>query len=130
MAFPNKDFTGTVAVLGATVDPNTHTTVVRTEVRDAAHELRPGMLATYVIRTGEPVAAPAVPLPAVVREGDGTMSVWTTIDNRHFLRRTVKIGLQQDGFDQVVDGLNPGERIITNGAVFIGNMANAATSGS
>lgn len=124
MAFPDHDFEGTITTLGATVDPATHTVVVRSEVRDPRHELRPGMFATYVISTGAPVTATAMPLPGVVREGDGSMSVWTTTDQRHFTRRAVKIGLQQDGFDQIVDGLQPGETAVTDGAIFLSNMLN------
>ena len=56
------------------------------------------MFATFVIRTGDPVRSLAVPLDGVVREGDGTMTVWVTTDRRRFTRRTVKIGLQRDGY--------------------------------
>ena len=122
MAFPDRDFAGKITTLGATVDPSTHTVVVRSEIDDPKHELRPGMFATYVIRTGDPITAAAVPLPGVVREGDGTMSIWVTGDRHKFQRRTVKIGLQQDGFDQIVDGLQPGELVVTDGAVFLSNM--------
>jgi cobalt-zinc-cadmium efflux system membrane fusion protein len=85
------------------------------------------MFATFVIRTGEPVKSPAVPEAGVVREGDGTMTVWVTTDGHRFTQRTVKVGLLQDGFWQVLDGLKPGERVATDGAVF---MANALTTSS
>ena len=127
MAYPDHDFAGKITIVGATVDPGTHTVVVRSEVADPKHELRPGMFATFVISTGTAVTATAVPLPGVVREGDGTMTVWTTTDQHHFTRRTVKLGLQQDGFDQIVDGLKPGETVVTDGAVFLSNMANGGT---
>ena len=130
MAFPDRDFSGAIAVIGAAVDPATHTEQVRAEVADPDHALRPGMMATYVIRTGEPVAALAVPPDGVVREGDGSMNVWVTGDGHHFTRRTVRIGLQQDGFDQIMGGLGPGERVVTRGAVFLSNMANAASAGA
>lgn len=128
-AFPDRAFSGKVAVVGATVDPTVHTEMVRTEVKDPDDALRPGMLATFVIHTGAPVSAPALPLNAVVRNGDGSMSIWVTYDDRHFTRRTVTLGQQQDGFDQVVSGVKPGERVVSNGAVFLSNMANAAASG-
>jgi cobalt-zinc-cadmium efflux system membrane fusion protein len=126
MAFSDHDFAGKITTIGATVDPSTHTTLVRSEVNDPKHELRPGMFATYVISTGDLIKASAVPLPAVVREGDGTMSIWLTTDHHRFFRRTVKIGLQQDGFDQIVDGLQPGETVVTDGAVFLSNMLNGS----
>jgi cobalt-zinc-cadmium efflux system membrane fusion protein len=63
----------------------------------------------------------AVPAAGVVREGDGTMTVWVTSDSRRFTKRTVKVGLQQDGWSQVLEGLLPGETVVTEGAVFLSN---------
>jgi membrane fusion protein, heavy metal efflux system len=127
MAFTDRDFAGKISMLGATVDPGTHTMLVRSDVRDPKHELRPGMFATFVIDTGAPAAAIAVPGDSVVREGDGTMTVWVTTDQRHFTRRTVQLGILQDGFDQIVDGLQPGEQVVVEGAIFLSNMLNAGT---
>jgi cobalt-zinc-cadmium efflux system membrane fusion protein len=79
------------------------------------------MFASFVIRVGEPVRSLAVPAEGVAREGDGTMTVWVTKDSRRFLKRTVKIGLQQDGWNQILEGLSPGETVVTEGAVFLSN---------
>jgi cobalt-zinc-cadmium efflux system membrane fusion protein len=79
------------------------------------------MFATFVIEVGEPVRATAVPLDAVVREGDGTMTAWVTADRRRFTRRTVRVGLQRDGFRQILEGLQPGELVATEGALFLSN---------
>ena len=49
------------------------------------------------------------------------MTVWVTGDSRHFVKRTVKVGLQQDGWDQILQGLSPGELVVTDGAVFLSN---------
>ncbi len=121
MAYPDRVFEGKVSTIGATVDPNTHRLSIRSEIRDPKHELRPGMFATFVIRTGDDVRAMAVPLSGVVREGDGTMTVWVATGNRVFVKRTVKVGLQQDGYDQIVEGLRPGESVATDGALFLSN---------
>jgi membrane fusion protein, heavy metal efflux system len=84
--------------------------------------LRSGMFATFVIRVGDPVRSLAVPLDGVVREGDGTMTVWVTTDRRRFTQREVKIGMQKDGFRQILKGLQPGELVATEGAVYLSNM--------
>jgi cobalt-zinc-cadmium efflux system membrane fusion protein len=120
-AYPDKVFKGHVTTLGAMIDPNTHRQLVRSEIGDPEHLLRSGMFASFVIRVGEPVRSLAVPAEGVVREGDGTMTVWVTKDSRHFLKRTVKIGLQQDGWTQILEGLSPGETVVTDGAVFLSN---------
>jgi cobalt-zinc-cadmium efflux system membrane fusion protein len=127
MAYPGREFEGKISTIGATVDPTTHRLLVRSEIRDPKHELRPGMFATFVIRTGDSVRSIAVPADGVVREGDGTMTVWVTTDRLTFAKRSVKIGMQQDGFDQIVDGLQPGELAATEGALFLSNALINAT---
>jgi len=127
MAYPDRVFEGEVSTIGAAVDPATHRLLIRSEIRDPKRELRPGMFATFVIRTGDSVRATAVPADGVVREGDGTMTVWVTTDRRTFVKRTVKVGLQQDGCDQIIDGLQPGELVATEGALYLSNaLVNAS----
>jgi membrane fusion protein, heavy metal efflux system len=121
MAFPDREFDGRVSTISSIVDPATRRVWVRSEVDDPRHELRASMFATFVIEVGEPVRATAVPLDAVVREGDGTMTAWVTADRRRFTRRTVRVGLQRDGFRQILEGLQPGELVATEGALFLSN---------
>lgn len=120
-AYPDKIFKGHVTALGAMIDPNTHRQLVRSEIDDPEHLLRSGMFASFVIRVGDPVRSLAVPAEGVVREGDGTMTVWVTKDSRHFEKRTVKVGLQQDGWTQIREGLSPEDTVVTEGAVFLSN---------
>jgi len=120
-AYPDAVFKGRVTTLGAMIDPNSHRQLVRSEIDDPQHLLRSGMFASFVIRVGDPVRSLAVPAAGVVREGDGTMTVWITGDGRRFTRRTVTVGLQQDGWDQILEGLLPGEIVVTDGAVFLSN---------
>jgi cobalt-zinc-cadmium efflux system membrane fusion protein len=122
MALGDRQFNGNIQTIGASVDPNTHTVTVRSEIHDPGHELRPGMMATFLLQTGDPVDSVAVPANGVVREGDGTMSVWVTTDRRRFMRRTVRIGLQQDGFDQIEAGVVPGELAVVDGAILLSNL--------
>jgi cobalt-zinc-cadmium efflux system membrane fusion protein len=122
-AFPGRVFNGNITAIAATVDPNSRRVTIRSEIKDPKHELRPQMFATFIIRTGDPAHAPAVPLNGVVREGDGTMSVWVVANERHrFTRRTVKIGKQRDGYDEVLHGLKPGETVAVDGAIFLSNI--------
>jgi membrane fusion protein, heavy metal efflux system len=128
MALPGRMFDGRISTVGSTVDPQLHRGLVRAEIDDRKHELLPGMFASFVIVIGDPVNAPAVPLDSVVREGDGTMTVWVTSDGHHFAQRTVKIGLQSGGYDQILTGVSPGERIVVKGAILLDNMVNGGES--
>jgi membrane fusion protein, heavy metal efflux system len=126
-AFPDRVYDGHITTISQMVDPNTRRVLVRSEVADPRHELRSGMFANFVIRTGDPVTSVAVPLNGVVREGDGTMTVWVTTDRRHFVKRTVKIGMQRDGYHQILEGLDAGELVATDGALFLSNALTTAS---
>ncbi len=125
MAYPGRVFTGKISKIYAMVDPNTHRVTVRSEIADPNHELRPGMLANFVIRVQDPVEAVAIAMAGVVREGDGTMAAWVTTDRHRFSERIVKLGLQRDGRYQVLEGLQRGELAVADGAVFLSNMLHA-----
>jgi cobalt-zinc-cadmium efflux system membrane fusion protein len=122
MAFPNQTFDGKISRLGASVDPNTHRVMVRCDIADPKDELRPGMLANFTIQVGNPVESVAIPMNGVVRNGDGTFAAWVTTNGQTFVQRIVKIGLQQDGHYQVLEGLKRGDMAVTDGAVFISNI--------
>jgi cobalt-zinc-cadmium efflux system membrane fusion protein len=121
-AYPNRVFRGKISKIYPTVDPNTHRETVRSEIEDPANELRPGMLANFVIRVNGPTLATAVPANAVVREPDGAMTAWVTTDRRHFEQRVVKTGLRRDDRVQILGGLQRGELVVTEGAVFLSNL--------
>lgn len=120
-AYPDKVFKGHVTTVGSMIDPNSHRQLVRSQIDDPDHLLRSGMFASFVTLVGGPTRSLAVPEDAVVREGDGTMTVWVTADSRHFVKRTVIIGLRQGGWVQILKGLQPGETVVTEGAVFLSN---------
>lgn len=126
-AFPGRHFRGHVTYIGTALDPNTHRLPVRTEISDPTHELHPGMLANFIIQTSHVLHAPGLPLDAVVREGDGTLSVWTTTDRRRFFKRSIQIGLQQDGLYQVISGIKPGEMVASKGAIFLSHAYETET---
>ena len=126
-AFPGRTFEGKITTIGASVDPNTRRVVVRSEIKDPQHELRAGMFANFVIRVGPPVRSPGIPSDGVVREGDGTMTVWVTADRRRFTKRTVKIGGISGGYRQILEGVRVGELVATEGALFLSNALATAS---
>ena len=125
---PEHVFHGRISVLGASIDPVTRRLTVRSEIKDPDDQLKPGMFATVTIRTGPPRQSVGLPLSGVVREGDGTMTAWVTRDRRRFEQRTVRVGLQQNGVDEIVSGLRAGELVVTDGAVFVSNVLDAGPS--
>jgi cobalt-zinc-cadmium efflux system membrane fusion protein len=122
MAYPGEEFRARITYIGASVDPAVRRLTVRAEISNPDGRLKPDMFASFRILTGAPTRSPSVPVGAIVREGDGTMTAWVTTDGRRFDKRTVKIGLQQDGFTQVIDGLRAGDLVATESALFLGNI--------
>lgn len=125
MAYPNRLFRAKISKIYPMVDPNTHRATVRSEIEDPKDELRPGMLANFVIRVDGPTAGIAIPANSVVREPDGTMTAWVTTDRLHFEQRTIKTGLRRDDRVQILGGLRQGELVVTDGAVFLSSMLSA-----
>jgi len=130
MAYPREVFRARITYIGASVDPAVHRLTVRAEIPNPENKLKPDMFATFQIMTGGPTRSPSVPPGAVVREGDGTMSVFVTTDRQRLVKRAVKVGLQQDGFVQIVEGLKPGELVATESALFLENALTSASAGT
>jgi membrane fusion protein, heavy metal efflux system len=124
-AYPDRWYAGRVSRIYSTVDLNTHRLTLRARVEDPRSELRAGMLATVLVRSGEQVESLALPTTAVVREGDGSMIAWVTTDRQHFAERPLTLGLEREGHYQVLAGLKANELVVVEGGVFLSNLLEA-----
>ena len=122
VAYPGEVFRARLTYVGASMDPAARRLTVRAEIANPDGRLKPDMFASFHIMTGVSTRSPSLPTAAVLRESDGTMTAWVTIDGKRLVKRTVKVGLQQDGFSQVLEGLEAGERVATESALFLGNV--------
>ena len=123
LAFPKEVFHARLTYVASSIDPNTHRLPVRAEVENPAGELKPEMFATFRIVTGDAATETAVPQDAVVFEGR-TAHVWVANPAAKTLEiRPIDVGVTDDGLIEVLNGLKPGERIVTSGAVFIDRAA-------
>ncbi|WP_440843681.1 efflux RND transporter periplasmic adaptor subunit [Sphingomonas sp. 22176] len=118
-ALPGREFTATVDNVAAGLDPTTHRLPVRATIANPGGELKPQMFAAFTIRrpvdTGKGVLVPAV---AVIHEGD-TARVWVKAKDGLIYGRPVQIGESDGGLTRVLSGLNPGDRIVAKGALFV-----------
>jgi cobalt-zinc-cadmium efflux system membrane fusion protein len=119
-AFPDQAFTARITSVGASSDQQTRRIVVRSEIDNPGRVLKADMFATFRIATGEPVNGPMVPVTSIIRDGDAA-SVWVECEPRVFERRKVLLGGETNGLVQIVSGLNPGERVVGRGAIFVDN---------
>lgn len=119
-AIPDQVFTARITSVGASSDQQTRRIVVRSEIDNPRRLLKADMFATFRIATGEPMTGPTVPVTSIIRDGDAA-SVWVESEPRVFERRRVLLGGEINGLVQIVSGLNPGERVVGRGAIFVDN---------
>lgn len=121
-ALPGRVFEARITTVGAGLDPTTRRLTVRAEVQDPDQLLKPEMFATFRISVGATSSNVAVPVNAVIYRGAET-SVWVALDGNRFILRSVRLGIRQGDMLEVLDGLKPGERVVTGGALFIDRAA-------
>ena len=127
LAYPKRTFKARVTYVAALVDPNTHRIPVRAELPNADGALKPEMFANFRILTSDSSDAPGVPEAAVVYEGDAA-HVWVLSGDGLLAYRAIHIGRSNDGMVEVLDGLKPGEKVVTKGGLFIDQVAVPASS--
>lgn len=117
-ALPGRSFHATIDLVGAALDPQTHRLPVRATIANPDGALKPQMFASFAIRRAQGGEAIRVPAAAVIHEGDDAR-VWIVRPDGLLVARTVRAGDEQDGQIAILAGLNPGERIVTAGALFV-----------
>lgn len=123
LAYPSRVFKAHITYVAPSVDPATRRIAVRAEVENPSGELKPEMFASFVIITGADVASTAVPLNAVIYEGN-TARVWVALPDRVIVSRHITTGItSSDGMVQVLTGLQPDEQVVTKGSLFIDRAA-------
>jgi cobalt-zinc-cadmium efflux system membrane fusion protein len=117
-AFPGRVFQATIQNVAAELDPSTHRLPVRATVANPDQALKPQMFASFAIHRRIAQSALLVPSQAVIHEGDSAR-VWVVGKNGLLWTRLVQVGDSANGYDTIVSGLRPGERIVTSGAIFV-----------
>lgn len=119
LANANGRITGRLIYVGRTVNPQSRTVLVRTELENKEGRLKPAMLATMLI-AGKPVDTLVVPGAAVVRDGNDEQVYVETAPGQYRLTR-VKLGSESDGMRVVLGGIKAGDRVVVEGAFHLDN---------
>jgi cobalt-zinc-cadmium efflux system membrane fusion protein len=120
-ALPGRTFAARITHVGAVFEATTRRIEVRSEVANPGGALKAEMFASFKITTADSVTAVAVPMDAVIRESD-LAAVWVQAEPLRFVRKSVSIGIEQDGYVQIRKGLEPGEHAVSRGAIFLDNQ--------
>ena len=127
-AFPDQPFRGQIRTIDPVIDPNTRAVMVRALLPNPQRMLRPGMLLTVTIENA-PRTALSVPELAVIGEGDSRFVY--TVDARGRAHRTpVRTGARAGGRIEIVQGLRPGQAVITEGVVKVADGMNVRLAGA
>jgi len=112
-ALAGERFTGVISRISPTVDPKTGTFRARVEVPDPSRRLKPGMFARVNIVYERREDALQLPRTAIL-DADGMESVFVVVDGKAE-QRTVRTGLANNGWLEVVEGLDGSERVVVVG---------------
>lgn len=119
LANNNGRITGKLIYVGRTVNPQSRTVLVRTELENKEGRLKPAMLASMLI-AGKPIDTLVVPGSAVVRDGNDEQVYVETAPGQYRLTK-VKLGSESDGMRVVQGGIKAGDRVVVEGAFHLDN---------
>jgi len=113
IVYRGREFEGVVQNVGSRIDEVTRSVQVRAEIDNSDRVLRPGMLLTVGLTLNERDTV-VVPEAALI-PSQGRQYVFV-VDEESIARRVeVEIGRRRPGLAEIVAGIVPGQRVITQG---------------
>ncbi|MBX3025061.1 efflux RND transporter periplasmic adaptor subunit [bacterium] len=127
-AYPGREFPGRLDLIGASLDAATRTVKARGSVDNPDGLLKAEM---YVnVTTSEPAPAVGAEIPVTAQFVDGDQHyVFVERAPGRFVRTPVRLGPVANDRMPVLEGLAPGERIVTRGGLLLQQILTAGSSG-
>ncbi|WP_052719393.1 efflux RND transporter periplasmic adaptor subunit [Halomonas sp. HG01] len=115
-AYPERVFEGEIAIIDSRIDPASRSVSVRAMLDNDERLLRPGMLMRVTLDR-RPRQTLVIPESAVVPEGSRQW-VWviTSTEDGSVERREIAVGARRRGEVEVIEGLAPGDLVVSHGA--------------
>lgn len=120
-AYPGRLFRGRVSYVDPKIDPATRTAQVRIELNNPGQMFKIGMyvnVAFGALGIAEKTI-PAVPKSAVQSIGNQQFVFIATDKPNEFVMRPVRLGTESNGLYPVLEGLNAGDRVVTDGSFLL-----------
>ena len=111
-----KPLAGTVSLISPALDPNSTTVEIWVQAANPQQQLRAGIAAQIAITAQTAKNAIVIPASALLNANGDTAHVMMVDAQSTAHSRDVKLGIQTAQEAQILDGLKPGEQVITAGA--------------
>lgn len=118
LAYPGEQFHGQVVLLGNRVETASRTMEARIAAANADGRLKPGMFVDVEIATTA-LRDVLVISDEALQEMEQERIVFVALSETKFEKRAVKIGQEEHGRVQVLEGIKPGERVVTEGSFIL-----------
>ena len=125
-AFPDRVFDGRIEVISDYLDPTTRTDKVRASVDNSSRLLKAEMFVTVDV-SGNRAPGADVAAKAVFLRGEKHY-VFVEQGRGRFLRRPIEAGPEHEGKIRVLDGLLPGEHVVTDGCLLLEQLYQSGDS--
>jgi membrane fusion protein, copper/silver efflux system len=122
-AYPNRVFTGTVALIYPHMNAQTRTARIRVELPNPDELLRPDMYADIEIATGTETPVLTVPERAVIDSGQRQVVLLDKGEGR-FEPRAVKLGRRGDGRIEITEGVIDDDKVVVSANFLIDAESN------
>ncbi len=117
-AVPGRVFEGKVTFIYPMMNERTRTNRVRLEFENPDRLLKPGLFADVRLHADAREGVLAIPTEAVVRSG-AREQVFVMREPGKFEPREVRLGVEADGWVEVLEGLSEGEQVVTSAQFLI-----------
>jgi cobalt-zinc-cadmium efflux system membrane fusion protein len=123
-AFPDRVFTGRLELIGDSLDPTTRTVRARGTVDNQDQLLKAELYVTVELPDAVP-ASIQVPAKAVFLR-DNQHYVFLETAAGQYKRQPVKPGSEREGKVAILEGLSPGQRLVTEGCLLLQSVMDEA----
>jgi len=123
-ALPGETLSGTVEYVYPTLEDRTRSMRARIAISNPGARLKPGMYATVTLSAdlGETLSVPA---SAVLHSGERAVA-FVDMGGGRLMPHELRLGLRGDERVQVLEGLEPGQRVVTSAHFLLDSESNLA----
>ena len=115
--YPGRILSGKISFVNPNLEASSKIVLARVEISNTKGEYQPGMQAWIVLK-GKTRQAIAVPTNALIRDSRG-VTLWIKNTAGSFEGRMVRIGIANEDYTEIIEGLQAGESVVISGAYLL-----------